>query len=80
VEKGTGGERRNRLKEEAMKVIRETELMVLLEQLEALRADAEYTSSDMIFPEGVRAEYQGKEDAFGQAIRLIKLSVTEKKA
>lgn len=80
MEKGTGGERRNRLKEEAMKVIRETELKVLLEQLEELRADAEYKSTDMSLPEGVRTECCGKEDAFGQAIRLIKLSITEKKA
>lgn len=79
MEKGTGGERRDRLKEEVM-IIRETELKVLLEQLEELRADAEYQSADMSLSEGVRAEYQGKEDAFGQAIRLVKLSVTEKKA
>lgn len=80
MEKGTGGERRNRLKEKAMKVIRETELKVLLEQLEELRADAAYLSSGMSLSEGVRAEYCGKEDAFRQAIRLIKLSITEKKA
>lgn len=80
MEKGTGGERRNRLKEEVMKMIRETELKVLLEQLGELMTDAEYKSSDISLPEGVRTEYCGKEDAFGQAIRLIKLSVTEKKA
>lgn len=79
MEKGAGGERRNRLKEEVMKVIRETELKVLLKQLEELRADAEYQSA-MSLSEGVRAEYCGKEDAFWQAIRLIKLSITEKKA
>lgn len=79
MEKGTDGERRNRLKEEVMKAIRETELKVLLEQLEELRADAEYQYA-MSLSEGVRAEYCGKEDAFEQAIRLIKFSITEKKA
>lgn len=78
MEKETGGERRNRLKEEAMKVIKETELMVLLEQLEALRTDAEHQSSDMSLSGEVRAEYCGKEDAFGQAIRLIQFSAMER--
>lgn len=80
MEKEAGGERRDRLKEKAMKIIREMELKVLLEQLEDLRKDAEFNSSDESLSIGVRTEYQGKEDAFGQAIQLIKLSVTEKKA
>lgn len=77
MEKEAGGERRNRLKEEAM-IIREKELKVLLEQLEELRKDAEHQSSDMSLSGEVRAEYCGKEDAFGQAIRLIQFSAMER--